>query len=209
MLAFDHAIVLTRDVERTASWLLEEHGLASVPGGRHHGHGTANTIVPLGPDYLELMYVADEDEARTSPIGSWALERTGEEPTVAALMVRVPNVTPFARRLDLDILDLERQRADGVVLSWRLAGLARAFSPDPRPVFVECLMAPQHHPGRDPAPHRTEPRGITWVEWGTGEAEDDLGRWLGRHELDIRTDPSSVGPTRVAIETADGTVVIP
>ena len=206
MLAFDHAIVITADVDETAHWLLEKHGLGSAPGGRHEGHGTANLIVPLGPDYLELMYVTDDQEARTSPIGRWALDRARAEPTVAALMLRVPAVLPYARRLDLDITEVGRTRADGVELEWRLAGLEVAFSDEPRPVFIECLMAPEHHPGRDPAPHRVEPHGIAWVEWGMDQS--DLNRWLGQHDLDIRPVRNVTGPGRVAIATEAGEIVL-
>ncbi|MDX1621424.1 MAG: VOC family protein [Nitriliruptorales bacterium] len=206
MLAFDHAIVLTTDVDATAAWLLEEHGLAIAPGGRHEGHGTANVIVPLGPDYLELMYVADVDEAGSSPIGRWALEHASDEPSVAALMLRVPAVLPYALRLDLDITEVRRTRADGVELAWRLAGLELAFSDDPRPVFIECLMAPEEHPGRDDAPHRAQPDGISWAEWGMDPSA--LGRWLGEHDLDLRPQPHATGPGRLAIATGRGEVVI-
>ncbi|MDX1657463.1 MAG: VOC family protein [Nitriliruptorales bacterium] len=204
MLAFDHAIVLTTDVDATAAWLLEEHGLATAPGGRHEGHGTANVIVPLGPDYLELMYVADPDEARSSPIGRWALEHASDEPSVAALMLRVPAVLPYALRLDLEIAEVQRTRSDGVELAWRLAGLESAFSDDPRPVFVECLMAPEHHPGRDDAPHRVQPRGIAWAEWGMEASA--LGRWLGQHDLDVRPNPALAGPGRIGVATEGGVV---
>ena len=49
--------------------MLERHGLGSVPGGRHHGWGTANSIVPLGPAYVELVAVVDEAEAQASDVG--------------------------------------------------------------------------------------------------------------------------------------------
>src|SRR5437016_2736312 len=45
------------------------YGLGSVPGGRHPGWGTANRIVPLGPDYLELMAVVDPGEASRDAVG--------------------------------------------------------------------------------------------------------------------------------------------
>lgn len=207
MLAFDHAIILTPDVEATAGSLLERHGLATAPGGRHPGHGTANLIVPLGPDYLELMYVADEDEASGSPIGMWALEGAAQGPHVAALMLRVPDVTPFAERLDLSPTEVHRTRADGVELAWRLVGLDAAFSREPRPVFIECRMAAEHHPGREAAPHRTTPRGIAWAEFLGDPA--GLSAWVGQqHDLDLRFLDGAPGPGRVAVATGDSVTVV-
>lgn len=49
------------------------------------------------------MYVADEDEAGSSPVGSWALEHTEAEPKAAALMLRTASVVPYAQRLGLDV----------------------------------------------------------------------------------------------------------
>src|SRR5262245_53549604 len=63
MLAIDHVILLAADLDHAAARLLKTHGLASLPGGRHPGHGTGNRIVPLGDSYLELMGVVDEVEA--------------------------------------------------------------------------------------------------------------------------------------------------
>lgn len=206
MMVFDHVIVLTPDVEATAERLLERHGLASIPGGRHDGHGTANRIVPLGPDYLELMYVADAVEAAGSPIGRWASAGAARGPHVAALMVRVDDVSPYVERLGLSALDLRRARGDGTELSWRLAGVEAALTDDPRPVFVECRMPLEHHPGRGPALHRVQPQGIAWVEFG-GDASR-LDAWLGDHDLDIRPVGGAAGPGRVAVATSAGEVVI-
>lgn len=206
MLVFDHALILTPDVDATSRRLLERHGLAAVPGGRHERHGTANRIVPLGPDYLELMYVEDEDEARTSPLGRWALDGAARGPHVAALMLRVDDVDPYVERLGISILELERPGPDGAPLSWRLAGLDQATSHDPRPVFVECRMPMQHHPGRGQAPHRTEPRGMAWAEFG-GQPSAIRG-WVGDHDVDLRLTGGSPGPGRIAVATHEGDAVI-
>ena len=48
----DHAIIGARDIEAVADRLWEQHGLASLQGGRHPGWGTHNRIVPLGGPYL-------------------------------------------------------------------------------------------------------------------------------------------------------------
>lgn len=206
MLTFDHVIVVTPDVDATVRDLYTQHGLASSTGGRHAGLGTANRIVPLGPDYLELMYVDDPAVAMQSRLGRWVLDRRDRGPHAAALMVRVDGLDPFAQRLGLTPLDIHRTRGDGVELSWRLAGLEVALSDEPLPVFVECGMAPENHPGRDHAEHLVEPRGISWVEFG-GDPEQ-LGTWLGRHSLDIRAVDGHPGPRRFAVASTGGEIVL-
>ena len=59
----DHAIWATRDLDAAAARFEREHGLRAAGGGRHDGMGTHNRIVPLGGGYLELLAVADADEA--------------------------------------------------------------------------------------------------------------------------------------------------
>ena len=70
-LRIDHVIFGTADIERTAQMLEEEHGLASVAGGRHESRGTGNRILPVGDAYLELMGIVDPDEAAAHPFGRW------------------------------------------------------------------------------------------------------------------------------------------
>ena len=75
MLAIDHVIILVEDLDAAARRYYKQQGLASVPGGRHPGHGTANRIVPLGSSYIELMAVVERIEADSSPLGSWVKRR--------------------------------------------------------------------------------------------------------------------------------------
>jgi hypothetical protein len=62
----DHVLIAVDDLEAAAKEVEERLGLASVAGGRHHGLGTANRIVPLGETYLELVAVVDDAEAAAS-----------------------------------------------------------------------------------------------------------------------------------------------
>src|SRR5512142_3281084 len=61
--ALDHVVLAVDDLDRAAARLEREHGLASYAGGRHARGGTANRIVPLGSQYLELMAVVDPARA--------------------------------------------------------------------------------------------------------------------------------------------------
>src|SRR5436190_2107644 len=65
----DHVLLPVRDLDEAAARLEREQGLLAVGGGRHPGLGTANRIVPLGLQYLELIAVVDETEAAASRLG--------------------------------------------------------------------------------------------------------------------------------------------
>ena len=65
----DHAIWATRDLDGAAARFEREYGLVAAGGGRHEGMGTHNRIVPLGGGYLELLAIADAEEAAASPLG--------------------------------------------------------------------------------------------------------------------------------------------
>src|SRR5205809_7521336 len=62
----DHVLLPVADLEVGAQRFYERFGLKGIPGGRHPGGGTANVIVPLGLQYLELIAVVDEGEAASS-----------------------------------------------------------------------------------------------------------------------------------------------
>ena len=117
MLAIDHVIVAVTDCDRAGSDLLVEHGLASLLGGRHPGHGTRNRIVPLGSSYLELMAVIDEAEAAGSPMGRWVIQQRTTNLVPAALCLRTEDIGTIAGHLGLTPLAMTRTRTDGV--TWR------------------------------------------------------------------------------------------
>ena len=64
----DHAIWATRDLDVAAARFEREYGLVAMGGGRHEGMGTHNRIVPFGRGYLELLAVADPEEAAGSAL---------------------------------------------------------------------------------------------------------------------------------------------
>ena len=204
MLAIDHLIVTTPDVRALVDDLRERTGLAAVEGGRHPGHGTGNWLVPLGDAYLELLTVVDEDEARTSPFGSWVLGR-GQE-GLAAVCLRTDDADAVAARLDRAATPMSRVTADGIELRWRLVGLDDALSPAALPFFIEWQLGDAPHPGRVPAPHAVAPLGVTGLDLG-GDP-DELAAWLGQHDLPVRLVGGDPGPDRATVATADGPVVV-
>ena len=129
----DHAIWATQDRDAAAAHFERVHGLAAAGGGRHDGMGTHNRIVPLGGGYLELLAVADAEEAAGSPLGRTVVD------TLASVgegwmgwAVAVTDAEDVASRLGTELSDITR---DG--FSARLTGVAEALAEPALPFFVE------------------------------------------------------------------------
>jgi hypothetical protein len=197
VLRFDHLIVAVSDLDAAAARLLDRHGLASTPGGRHEGLGTGNRIVPLGEDYIELMAVVDPDEADNNPLGQWLQAHSADDDRLAALCLRTDDLDAVASRLGLTPLPMSRVKDDGTTLSWRLAGL--------EPFFIQWDRG-SPHPGADPASHRVDPSGIAWVQ--LGGARDRLREWVGQESLALRVTAGDPGIRAAAIATAQGELLL-
>lgn len=62
---FDHVMIAVRDLD-TAIKQFQRLGFDARPGGRHTGRGTHNGLIRFGLDYVELLSVYDEAEARAN-----------------------------------------------------------------------------------------------------------------------------------------------
>ena len=190
-LRIDHILYAVSDLESGASRFEEDLGLESIRGGPHPGWGTANWIVPLGPDYLELVGVVDRAAAEASPFGRMVLE-AGDG--LVAWSVATEDLDHVAQRLGLQIVRGARKRPDGVRLTWRAAGIPDAMrSAGALPFFIQWEGPGELHPGGD----HTLPAGIQWVEVAAGE--EQLREWLGGAELPVRFAAQGTGITRAAI----------
>ena len=203
-LAIDHVILATADIEAAAARLRREFGLASLPGGRHAGHGTGNRIVPLGGAYLEIMGVVDEEEAAASPMGGWLREQTADGDRLAALCLRADaaGFDAIAERLGLRPLAMSRDAPGGVTLHWRLAGLAEAMADPSRPFFIDWRIPPERHPARAKAPHTIEPDGFARVELAGDAAA--IRDWLGGEVEGVRITTGPVPAVRADVALASG-----
>lgn len=202
MLRLDHVVFAVRDLDEAADRLRRELGLDSAAGGRHAGWGTANRIVPLGEDYVELLAVVDSDEAAGHPFGRAVISATEGGDHLLATCVATNDIESVATRLGLDVRSGERARPDGTVLRWRYAGMD-----DPRrepwlPFFITWDVPAEFHPGRARSAHGIRAVGIAWVEVA-GDA-DRLRAWLGGEDLAIRVVDGAPGLRAVALATADG-----
>jgi hypothetical protein len=198
----DHAIIGARDIGAVADRLWERHGLASLPGGRHHGWGTHNRIIPLGGPYLEIIGVVDENEALRDPMGRWLLANTAMGDPLMGWCCETPDIERLSRRLGLALERGGRERPDGSRLSWRVAGRDSALGA--RPFFI-AWDEPEMRPGLLDAPHAVEVRGISRVEVGCDP--DELDGWV-EDGVPVRLLGDGGGLRAIVIATSDGEIRI-
>jgi hypothetical protein len=206
MLHLDHAVYAVEDLDTAALRFREVFGLDSVAGGRHERWGTANRIVPLGEQYLELVAAVDREAAAAGGFGRAVMDRADGGGGWITLAVATDDLDGVAERLRLEVHSGSRTRPDGEVLRWRMAGLD-----DPRrepwlPFFLAWDVPEDLHPGRARGGHGVRAQGIAWVEVA-GDAER-IRAWLGGADLPIRVADGAPGIRRVAVATPDGEMAI-
>ena len=206
MLRLDHVVYAVPDLDDAAVRFREEFGLDSTDGGRHERWGTANRIVPLSGQYLELVSAVDEPMAAETAFGRGVLDRAARGGGWFTIAAVADDLDAVATRLGLEVGSGSRTRPDGQTVRWRMAGLD-----DPRreawmPFFLIWDISDELHPGRARAGHGVRATGLGRVEVG-GDA-DRLRTWLGGDELPIRVSDDESGIHRVAISTPDGELVI-
>jgi hypothetical protein len=206
VIELDHVILAASDVDALAARLESEHRLPSVPGGRHVGLGTENRIVALGDSYLELMGVADRDEAAGNPLGRWVLERVGSGESYLGWCVRTDDLDGVCARLDLEAQPMSRARPDGVELRWRLAGLERAIADPARPFFIQWDVPEEELPGRAGGAAGAADARLAAVEVGADERA--LEDWLGEVPGTVRIAEGSPGVHAVTVAGAGGIEVV-
>ena len=187
-LAIDHVLVAVPDLDVAGEELEARFGLASAPGGRHPGFGTANRIVPLGPAYLELVAVADPARAAGSVFGRWVASAPPSRPMGWA--VRTDDVDAVAARLGLAVEPGSRRAPDGSLLRWRTAGIERAAAEPYLPFFIEW------GPGT-PFPGGGDGPGIERLV--VDGAAGRLGEWLGGADLPVDVRPGRTGVSEIAV----------
>ncbi len=205
-LRIDHAIYAVADLQAGGTRFAGRFGLGSVQGGRHPGWGTANRIVPLGPDYVELVAVVDRAQAATSYFGRPVMDAVASGERLLGWAVATDDLEGIASRLALEITPGSRTRPDGSTLQWRLAGVAHALFSRALPFFIQWDCPPQLHPGAAAAPHRVTPSGIAWVE--VAADRELVHAWLGDADLPLRIVPGERALAAVAINTTEGEIVL-
>jgi hypothetical protein len=202
----DHAIYAVRDFHSAATRLWDEFGLRAVPGGRHEGWGTANWILPLGPSYVELIGVGNEEDASKSFLGQHLLGVLREGERFIGWCVRPDSFDDAVERAGLEVGEGSRVRPDGSILRWRSAGIEVTMEDPSLPFFIEWQVPPELHPGRMEGAHRVQPQGISWIEVRGDESA--LRSWLGDEEVPVRVTAGPPALVAVGIATSDGEVVL-
>ncbi len=205
-LRVDHAVYAVADLDAAGKRFSDELGLDSVAGGRHPGWGTANRIVPLGREYVELVAVVDLAEAGAAPFGRAVMQALASGKRLIGWAVATKDIESVANRLELDVTDGSRARPDGSTLRWRLAGLAHSLGAGALPFFIQWDCPPQLHPGAAAARHLVTPTGIAWVE--VAASIDLLAAWLDFPGLPVRVTQGAQSLTAVGIATTAGELVL-
>jgi Glyoxalase-like domain len=167
VLRLDHVVYAVPDLDEAAVRFREEFGLDSTEGGRHERWGTANRIVPLGDQYLELVAALDEPMAAETAFGSSVLERAAGGGGWFTMAAVADDLEGVASRLGLEVGSGSRTRPDGQTVRWRMVGLD-----DPRreawmPFFLIWDISDELHPGAlESGTAYAQPvsRGSRWAE---------------------------------------------
>jgi len=156
----DHVLLPVADLEEGARKLYERFGLRSIAGGRHPKVGTANMIVPLGSQYLELIAIVDPQEAEGSRLGRRLAHALKEGRTFVAWALRTQSIEGVEAKLRIagwnlpPVIEGSRNRPDGQVLSWRTQDLETGGEPSAIPFVIEWRVPDGLHPGEAEASHR-------------------------------------------------------
>ncbi|MDP9346492.1 MAG: VOC family protein [Actinomycetota bacterium] len=185
----DHVLWRTTDLDAAVAHFAREHDLHATGGGRHEGQGTHNRVIPLGGGYLELIAVADAEEAAASPFGA-AIAAAPEG--LMAWAVSVEGVAVHAARLSVAVSTVARAG-----LTARLAGVEQALGNPIVPFFIERDLNIAD-PGADGGSG-----GIARIEL-TGD-RNVLNGWLGGGSLPVHVRP---GPSAVrAVHLGSGAII--
>jgi hypothetical protein len=202
VLRIDHVVRAVPDLDDAAARLLDRYGLASVPGGRHPGWGTANRLIPLGGAYIELISVVDRAEAEQSAFGRTMLEHVAQGEQWFTVCLADDELDATATRLDLEIGAGFRVLPDGSIVRWRSAGLDAPKRASWLPFFIEWDVPSHLHPGRAAVTHRVAATGIAWIELAGDPAM--LREWTGGADLPFRLTEGDPGIRAVGVGTGEG-----
>lgn len=202
MLTLSQVIFGVRDLD-AATARFRALGFDVLDGGVHPGVGTANRVIPLGEQYLELLGVVAPDEARASEYGRALLRATEHGDRIVRWSLRTDDIEGVAARLGLTVEHRRRMRPDGEVLTWRAAGLDVALVDAPMPFFMQWDRAEQY-PGLMRAQHVNGARSISRL-WVTPADDVRLRTWTEGADATIeRASEAEPGIWSVGVETDAG-----
>jgi hypothetical protein len=206
----DHVLLPATDLGRDAARLEERFGLHANEGGRHPRVGTANYIVPMGTQYLELIAVVDHNEAASSRLGVRVANALREGRTFVAWALRTSDLDALRAKLLAagwtlpPIVEGSRRRPDGQLLSWRTQDVDQGPAPSPIPFVIEWRVPDGLHPGQAPASHRVGRASLRKVVVGARDPErvrEKLDLLLGGSPMYEVREASVDGVGEIALDT--------
>jgi hypothetical protein len=198
----DHAVYAVRDLDVASDRWREAYGLVSAPGGRHPRWGTANRVIPLGREYLELISVVDRDVAVGTVLGRMLLDLTESGDGWFSLCLADDDLEGTAARLGLEVEPGSRITPGGGELRWRGAGIDAEGREPWLPFFIAWNVPEELHPGHGGADGRQDVEGIVSARVAGDAAR--LRRWLGGGEVPIDVVDGPPGVRSVSLRLTGG-----
>jgi catechol 2,3-dioxygenase-like lactoylglutathione lyase family enzyme len=200
LLGIDHLVIAVKSVE-TASTDYADLGFTVVPGGRHTGVGTYNSLIAFQDgSYIELLgfYEPRDDHRWFAP-----LQKGGGLVDFCLQTDDLPGDTGALRRAGIDVGEPEkrdRKRPDGKEIRW-VFSLARGADRGVAPFIIADETGRDERVPRE----RRHANGVTGIDTVT-VAVDDVARvrgWytaaLKRPGADIKRDDLGAAGVRFAI----------
>ena len=213
----DHILLPVGNLEDAARHMHERYGLQANAGGRHATGGTANYIVPLGRQYLELIAVVEPAEIRESHLGARVVQAVREGKTFVAWALRTADLDGLRDRLVGEGWELppmaegSRRRPDGQVLSWRTQDVETSSGPTAIPFVIEWKIPDGLHPGEAPAAHEHGASSIKRVVIGARDPDSvrrRLASLLGESGMYEVRESDSDGVEELVLSHVGGETVI-
>jgi Glyoxalase-like domain len=213
----DHVLLPVADLEEGARRLRERHGLQAIPGGRHPNVGTANMIVPLGRQYLELIAIVDSQEAAASRLGKRITPALDERRMFVDWAIRTRDLDGMRSKLLAAGWDLppagegSRRRPDGQLLHWRTQDANTGAARTAIPFVIEWDVPEGLHPGEAAAEHPSGATALRRVVVGArnpARVSEQLQLLLGDSDLYEVRKAASDGILELVLDSPHGDLVI-
>ena len=155
----DHLIYATPDLDSTVDELERSLGVRAAPGGEQPGRGTRNALISLGANaYLEIVGPDPKQPQPSRP--PWWLQGL-TKPRIVAWAARGTDLDSLRANAVKsgvplgEVMSGNRQRPDGVILSWRMTSPRNPVADGVVPFFIDW--------GESDHPSRTSPHGVQLV----------------------------------------------
>ena len=213
----DHVLLPVADLEEGARTLSERNGLHAIAGGRHPKLGTANMIVPLGRQYLELIAIADPREAAASRLGKRVTQALDEGRMFVDWALRTRSVDSLRGKLlaagwELPpIWEGSRRRPDGQILHWRTQDVSTGRASTAIPFVIEWNVPEGLHPGEAAAEHPSGATALRRVVIGARDparVREQLQLMLGDSDLYEVRAAASDGVEELVLDSPRGELVV-